>query len=132
MRAVLPNRSDAGVCEVDYVDEPRVAAVRRAMPSDAVLSRAAEIFDVLSAPTRLRILLALTNQEELCVCDLSQIAERSVAATSHQLQTLRRLKLVTFRMEGKLAYYRLAEPLVRDLISRVAPAPVRQKGAGRR
>ncbi len=104
-RRLTSPRDTEGVCQTSFVDEKRVAAARAAMPTAAHVERATDLFAALSDPTRFRIFFALT-QQELCVCDLSRIAERSMAATSHQLQLLRRLGLVTYRMEGKLAYYR--------------------------
>jgi DNA-binding transcriptional ArsR family regulator len=104
-----------GVCQTRYVDEVRVAAAEAALPSADVIERAADGFGALADPTRLRLLYALARTE-LCVCDLSRILGRSMGATSHQLQTLRRMGLVTYRMEGKLAYYRLTSDWVRALL----------------
>lgn len=107
-----PRRSKAsGECEVVYVDERKVAAVRASAPGDDAIERVAERFSALSDPTRIRILHALCRAE-LCVCDLSKIAGRSMPATSQQLQLLRHLGLVKYRTEGKLAYYSLAEDWV--------------------
>jgi ArsR family transcriptional regulator, lead/cadmium/zinc/bismuth-responsive transcriptional repressor len=97
------------------VDARRVAAVRAAAPDDAAIVRVAERFSALSDPTRVRILHALCRAE-LCVCDLSKVAGRSMPATSQQLQLLRRLGLVKFRMDGKLAYYSLADAWVREAL----------------
>ena len=105
----------SGECKVVYVDERKVAAVRAAAPGDEAIARVAERFSALSDPTRVRILHALCRAE-LCVCDLSKVAARSMPATSQQLQLLRRLGLVKFRMDGKLAYYSLADTWVRDAL----------------
>ncbi len=104
-----------GACEVVCVDERRVAAVRAASPGDDAIVRVADRFSALSDPTRVRILHALCRAE-LCVCDLSKVAGRSMPATSQQLQLLRRLGLVKFRMDGKLAYYSLADAWVQDAL----------------
>lgn len=106
----------SGDCATVYVDEARVARARAALPDDAVLQRVADFYSALSDPTRLRILVALLGGE-LCVCDLAKVAERSMGATSHQLQLLRRLTLVKYRMDGKLAYYSLADTRVRSLLA---------------
>jgi ArsR family transcriptional regulator len=98
-----------------YVDERKVAAVRAAAPGDDEIGRIAERFSSLSDPTRVRILHALCRAE-LCVCDLSKVARRSMPATSQQLQLLRRFGLVKFRMDGKLAYYSIADEWVRDAL----------------
>ena len=107
-------RSD-GECQTYFVDEANVSAVQRAMPPEAVFEHAAEELRAFSNPTRLKILFAL-SQTELCVCDLARLLHRSMPATSQQLQQLRRLGLVRYRMSGKLAYYRLESPSARRLV----------------
>lgn len=104
-----------GVCQVRYVDEARVAAAEAALPAPEVIARAADGFGALADPTRLRLLYALARTE-LCVCDLARVLGCSMGATSHQLQTLRRMGLVAYRMEGKLAYYSLTSGWVRGLL----------------
>jgi ArsR family transcriptional regulator len=89
--------------------------VRSALPSVEEIEHLAELFAALSDPTRVRILHAL-SREELCVCDLSRVACRSMPATSQQLQLLRRLGLVRYRMDGKFAYYSLANSWVRHAL----------------
>lgn len=101
------------------------------MPSDAALMRATDVFGALGSRTRLLVVFALVRQAELCVCDLAAITGRSVAGTSHQLHNLRQLGLVTFRMEGKLAYYRLTSDVVRDLVCRLVQPMTRRKGTVR-
>lgn len=115
-RSAQRDRPNApGECAVVYVDEQKVAAVRAAAPGDEAIARVAERFSALSDPTRVRILHALCRAE-LCVCDLSKVAGRSMPATSQQLQLLRRIGLVKFRNEGKLAYYSLADDWVRRVL----------------
>jgi DNA-binding transcriptional ArsR family regulator len=104
-----------GTCEVQLFDEERVRRAREGMLSEALLQELAETFKVLAHPTRIRILRALA-QEELCVCDLAQVLGLSVSATSHQLQAMRRMKLVQYRMDGKLAYYSMSDQHVLDLL----------------
>ena len=114
--AAVRKTAPAGDCETYFVDEANVAVVQEAMPTEAVFERAAEEFSALSDPTRLKILFALA-QRQLCVCDLARLIDRSMPATSQQLQRLRRMGLVRYTMSGKLAYYRLASPLGRRLVS---------------
>lgn len=102
-------------CRACLFDEERVARVRAGMYPDELLAQVAETFKVLAHPTRIRIVQALAN-EELCVCDLAQVLGLSVSATSHQLQALRRMKLVQYRMEGKLAYYSLCDRFILALL----------------
>jgi DNA-binding transcriptional ArsR family regulator len=102
-------------CEVFLVDEDRVQRVRDSMLSDEVIEEVAEAFKVLAHPTRVRIVRALAG-EELCMCDLAQVLGISVSATSHQLQALRRMKLVRCRVDGKLAYYSLRDRFISALL----------------
>lgn len=109
--ALLPSAvpDAAGTCGVEFVNEENVTRVLAAMPNEEILERTAAEFSLLSDPTRLRILYALSFHE-LCVCDLSRVLGRSMPATSQQLQRLRREGVVKCRMQGKLAYYRLENP----------------------
>lgn len=100
------------ICAVECIDHRKVAAVRASSPPPEDIERVAERFFALSDPTRVRLLHAL-SRAELCVCDLSKVAGRSMPAISQQLQLLRRLGLVKYRTEGKLAYYSLADARVR-------------------
>lgn len=68
----------------------------------------AEFFAVLADPNRLRI-LSLLAQAELCVGDLAQAIALSESAVSHQLRSLRNLRLVSYRKQGRHVYYRLQD-----------------------
>ncbi|MCS7275135.1 MAG: metalloregulator ArsR/SmtB family transcription factor, partial [Candidatus Bipolaricaulota bacterium] len=75
-----------------YVNEKSVKAVQRAMVSNTVAEALAETFKVLSDPTRVKILCAL-SKAELCVCDLSALLGMHESAVSHHLRLLKTLKL---------------------------------------
>ena len=75
----------------------------------------AETFAVLADPTRVRILYALDRSEHT-TSDLSAALGLSDSAVSHQLRSLRQLRLVVSRREGKLVWHRLADNHVRLLI----------------
>ncbi len=103
------------VCQVSCVNRPLVDSLLQQLPEETVLSDTAEIFKMLADPNRLRLLLALA-QEELCVCDLAELVETSASAVSHQLRLLRTARLVRNRREGKMVYYRLDDEHVRRLL----------------
>lgn len=104
-----------GSCEVFLVDGDRVSRAHDAALEGQVVADIVETFKVLTAPTRVRILRAL-SREELCVCELSELLGLSMSATSHQLQALRRARVVRHRAEGKLAYYSLRDPFILALL----------------
>ena len=103
-------------CEIECVSPklvyPLIGKVVNASESEHV----AEMFDVLSDPTRLRILHALSLSGELCVCDLSFLVEMSQSAVSHQLRNLRTAGVVSRRKEGRTAYYALEDQQVTELL----------------
>ena len=104
-----------GVCEVDLVHPEAVGRVREALPEDGTMREVAAIFQILSDPTRAGIVYAL-SVEELCVCDVAAVAGLSISAASHQLKRLRDRGVVSFRKEGRIAFYRLADAHVRRLV----------------
>jgi len=106
------------VCEVLCTDEPRVLAAASQMPDEGVLEEVSAIFKVLSDPTRVKIVFAL-SRTELCVCDLAALLGLSVSAVSHQLRLLRSLKLVTYRKENRFAYYSLDDDHTAQLLEDV-------------
>jgi DNA-binding transcriptional ArsR family regulator len=63
----------------------------------------------LSDPTRLMLAAALLEADELCVCDLAWIAERSQTLVSHHMRALRTRGIVRSRREGKMVMYSLTE-----------------------
>lgn len=66
----------------------------------------ADIFKVLSDPTRIRI-LALLAHEEMCVTCIAEGLNMTHSAISHQLRLLRSANLVKFSKEGKEVIYSL-------------------------
>ena len=61
----------------------------------------------LSDPTRLMLAAALLEANELCVCDLAWIAERSQTLVSHHVRALRSHGIVSSRRDGKMVMYSL-------------------------
>ena len=102
-------------CDVEFVHPNRVDRVIAARPDEDALSSMADIFRACSSGTRLRLLLALA-EEELCVCDLAATVNASPSGVSHHLRLLRALRLVRKRREGRMIYYRLDDEHVRDLL----------------
>lgn len=107
---------DTGVCAARIVDEAAVHRASGALPSASAATRTVDIFRALADPTRMRMLLAL-SEEPLCVCDLSEVVGVTESAVSHQLRLLRDLRIVDWERDGKRAVYRLADDHVRDLLA---------------
>ncbi len=83
-------------------------------PADAELL--AERFKLLADPGRVRMVSALIEAGELCVCDLAEVVGSSESATSHQLRQMRLAGLVRARKQGRSVYYRVADSHIRLLL----------------
>ncbi len=70
--------------------------------------RMSEFLGFLADTNRLRLLSLLANQE-MCVGDLAIALEMNESAVSHQLRTLRSIRLVSFRKQGRHVFYRLQD-----------------------
>ncbi len=104
-------------CDVECLHPQAVRPVLgRTLSLDAARS-AASWFDTLADPTRARILQALSLADELCVCDLALVLGLSVSALSHQLRLLRERGAVARRKDGRIAFYRLADEHVRNVLA---------------
>lgn len=108
--------ANAGVCEIELIHPEAVRRARAVLPSAETMQQVAAIFQVLSDPTRARIVSALAT-EELCVCDVAAVAGLSVSAASHQLKRLRDQGVVSYRKDGRLAFYRLRDDHIRNLVA---------------
>lgn len=58
---------------------------------------------------RLKIVLALTAAEELCVGEVAHVLGTSASVASHPLRKLRDLGILEDRGAGRFAYYRLRQ-----------------------
>ena len=105
-------------CQINIIDQVNIELAKSQMPAPSTLTETANVFSLLVDYTRIRILQALSTTE-LCVCDLATILETTSSAASHQLRLLRTKGIVTFRREGKMVYYSLADGHVHQLITQM-------------
>lgn len=102
-------------CDVAVIHLDAVRAAQKHLLSAEDAGELATVFGVLADPTRVRLLHALSLRE-LCVCDLANVLGIKQPAVSHQLRTLRALRVVRFRKEGQIAYYSLADSHIAHLL----------------
>ncbi len=105
------------ICQVQCFNSDLVTQLRETFPSEDTLEEMTIIFGILGDRLRVKILYALRNGEELCVCDIAAMLNVKIATASHHLRKMRDLKLVKYRNEGKLAYYSLKDQRVADILS---------------
>jgi DNA-binding transcriptional ArsR family regulator len=110
----------AGLTGTAKLDNPehvnrRSDIVMETLPNERELIDVADVFGLLSDPGRLRLLVVLRSGP----ANVGELAARtglSESATSHALRLLRAHQVVEVRREGRLAYYRLADAHVADLL----------------
>jgi DNA-binding transcriptional ArsR family regulator len=103
-------------CSVRIVDHDRVAAARSRMIPSEEAQQLTELFRLLGDPTRVRILYALVEVGELCVCDLAAVVDVPETSVSHALRLLRASGVVRNRKSGRMVYCSLADAHVRMLL----------------
>ena len=89
----MSETSSAERCELMHVHQEIVDKVNQQMPEDEILF-----------------------ESEMCVCDIAQLLNMTQSAISHQLQVLKKSKLVKYRRDGKTVFYSLADGHVRTII----------------
>lgn len=104
-------------CQEEELHPEAIHRVQEKLPQDEVLYDLAELFKIFGDSTRVKILYALLEAEELCVCDIASLMDVTQSAVSHQLRVLKSSKLVKFRKEGKTVYYSLADDHVCRILS---------------
>ena len=77
-------------------------------PDSQYVELAVEVFTLLADATRVRIVLALRDVEELSVNRLAELVDKSPAAVSQHLAKMRMARMVTTRQDGQRVFYRLA------------------------
>lgn len=109
------SKSAVDECELRQVDAGKVAVARRLIDA-ADAARLAELFKLLGDPTRARILYALLEAGEMCVCDISETVEVPESTASHALRLLRTAGIVRNRRDGRMIHYSLDDAHVRLLL----------------
>ncbi|MEW1952420.1 metalloregulator ArsR/SmtB family transcription factor [Terrabacter sp. NPDC080008] len=103
-------------CVSPAVHPEKVAMVTAHAPAADELARVTSVFKLLGDPTRARLLYALLEAGELCVCDLAAATGTAETTVSQALRLLRASAVVTGRREGRNIYYRLSDAHVRLLL----------------
>jgi DNA-binding transcriptional ArsR family regulator len=96
--------------------EEHRTAVKRSLGDVQDYTRAADLFQVLADPTRLRLIAAMARAP-LCVGDLSQVVELGQSATSHALRILRDRGIAQATRAGQMVRYGLADSGIRRLLA---------------
>ena len=69
------------------------------------------VFGILSDPTRLRALMLIQSEGEVCVCELTHALQESQPKISRHLALMRDAGIVESRRDGPWMHYRLSQSL---------------------
>lgn len=103
-------------CAIRVIDRARTEAARARLLPDEELERLTQLFRLLGDRTRARLLYALLEAGELCVCDLSAATDTPETNVSHALRLLRTAGIVRARRDGRMMHYSLDDAHVRLLL----------------
>jgi DNA-binding transcriptional ArsR family regulator len=103
-------------CVVSSVHPDKGTLARVKAPDADELARVSAVFKLLGDPTRTRLLYALLEAGELCVCDLAEATGTAEATVSQALRLLRASGVVAGRRDGRNIFYRLSDAHVRLLL----------------
>ena len=87
------------------------------MPENKDFEKVSALFQLISDPTRLKIMWLLCHCEE-CVNDIACAVNMSAPAVSHHLRLLKQAGLLSSRREGKEMYYKLSGEAEAQLLHR--------------
>lgn len=105
-----------GACVENCVDVTRVEAVSESLIDLDEAVDLADMFRLLGDPTRVRILFALLEAGELCVCDIAIVVDTTDTKVSQAMRLLRSAGVVRNRRVGRNIFYRLDDAHVRMLL----------------
>lgn len=111
----MEDRYNVECCDFIHAHEEIVEKVRGQLPGEDTLYDLTELFRIFGDSTRIRILYVLF-EAEMCVCDIASLLGMTQSAISHQLQVLKKSKLVKYRRQGKTVFYSLADAHVRAIL----------------
>jgi ArsR family transcriptional regulator len=91
---------------------------------DQAAERLARVFKALGDPTRIKLLslIAATDGDGACVCDLIEPVRLSQPTVSHHMRQLVDAGLISREQRGKWAYYRLVDGALAAVAAALAPA----------
>ena len=108
-------KEDKEVCIGHFAEKELIADLSRDVKGEENLNFLSKIFKALGDPSRLKIVYIL-SQSPLCVCDIADVLDMTQSLVSHHLRTLRDLKLVKFKRQGKQVIYSLDDEHVLKLV----------------
>ena len=101
---------DAAICPGGTTLSGRdLSAMKEKVQPSGDVDALASFFAIAGNPQRLRILLYLSEVEELCVCDLADLIGMSNTAVSAHLNKMKLQGVLKTRRDAQMIYYSIAD-----------------------
>lgn len=97
-----------------YIDKERISHVSKKMRSDRAMQEIVKLFEAIGGPTKADIIFALCFGE-LCAPEIAAVLDTTRSNISHQLKTLRDLRLVKCKRKGRYVFYSLNEKHIKNM-----------------
>jgi DNA-binding transcriptional ArsR family regulator len=95
--------------------------------AEPALQSLAGVLALAGNEVRLKILLLLADEQQLCVCDIADVLEMTVSAVSQHLRKLKDGGVLHAHKVGQTVFYALSQPhlpILRPLLAGLPAAPV--------
>lgn len=73
------------------------------------MEKTLNIAKALADGNRMRVIVALMENNELCVCQITEMLRLAIATVSRHMSVLQNARLVQSRKEGRWVFYRLVD-----------------------
>lgn len=110
VRTKLPIKQNSDICPGGpTVSHKGLAAMKKKVQANGDVDALAEFLTVAGNPQRLRILLYLSEVEELCVCDVAEMLDMGITAVSAHLNKMKLRGVLKARRDAQMIYYSIAD-----------------------
>jgi ArsR family transcriptional regulator len=106
-----PFNNALDTCVTKGIHRDIIHAVQNKLPDSNALGELADLFKLFGDRTRISILWALSESENLCA-----LLKMKQPAVSHQLKNLKQARIVKSRRDGQVVYYSLDDEHIRKLL----------------
>lgn len=91
-------------CQIVSVHEDKVNGAKEFL-NEFSSRKLMSIFHKVCDDNKVKIILSLLKEKEMCVCDISVILNMTMASTSHHLRLLYKNDVLDRYRKGKMVYY---------------------------
>lgn len=109
-RTKLPIKQNTEVCPGGpTLSVKGLAQMKKKVQANGDVEALAEFLTIAGNPQRLRILLYLSEVEELCVCDVAELLDMGITAVSAHLNKMKLQGVLKARRDAQMIYYSIAD-----------------------